>query len=47
MTYAKNLYEKWPVDLLETVLIFNLFALAILAYTYDDHHTRRILAYIY
>ena len=28
LTYAKNLYKKWPVDLLETVLIFNLFALA-------------------
>ena len=46
LTYAKNLYKKWPVDLLETVLIFNLFALATLAYTYNDDHTRRILAYI-
>ena len=46
LTYAKNLYKKWPVDLLETVLIFNLFALATLAYTYNDDRTRRILAYI-
>ena len=46
LTYAKNLYKKWPLDLLETVLIFNLFALATLAYTYNDDHTRRILAYI-
>ena len=46
LTYAKNLYKKWPVDLLETVLIFNLFALATLAYTYNDDHSRRILAYI-
>ena len=46
LTYAKNLYKKWPVDLLETVLIFNLFALATLAYTYNDDRTRRTLAYI-
>ena len=46
LTYAKNLYKKWPVDLLETVLIFNLFALATLAYTYNDDNSRRILAYI-
>ena len=46
LTYAKNLYKTWPVDLLETVLIFNLFALATLAYTYNDDNSRRILAYI-
>ena len=46
LTYAKSLYKKWPVDLLETVLIFNLFALATLAYTYNDDNSRRILAYI-
>ena len=46
LTYAKNLYKKWPADLLETVLIFNLFTLGILAYTYNDDNTRQTLAYI-
>ena len=46
MTYAKNLYKKWPVDLLDTVLLFNLFVLATMAYAYEDDNTRRILSYV-
>lgn len=46
MTYVKNLYKKWPVDVLDTVLLFNLFVLAIVAYTYNDDDTRKILAYV-
>ncbi|MCG8623359.1 MAG: hypothetical protein MJE68_15375, partial [Proteobacteria bacterium] len=46
MTYVKNLYKKWPVDVLDTVLLFNLFVLAIMAYTYNDDDTRKILAYV-
>ena len=45
LTYAKNLYKKWPVDLLETVLIVNLFVFTTLVYIYRDINTRRILAY--
>ena len=47
MTYAKNLYKSWPIDVLETAMLFNLYVYA--AYTWyalDDLPTRKILAYV-
>ena len=46
MTYAKKLYKQWPVDWLDTVLLFNLFVYATVAYAYDDDSSRVILACI-
>ena len=47
MTLAKKLYKNWPVELLETSLIFNLFVYAIFMwYALDELETRRIIAYI-
>lgn len=46
LTYAKNLYKKWPVDLLETVLIINLFVFTLAVYISDDVSKKRIFAYI-
>ena len=46
-TYMKKLYKKWPVDVLETVLMFNLFVYAIFMwYALDQDETRRIVAYV-
>ena len=46
-TYIKKMYKKWPVDLIEVILLFNLFVLAIFTwYALDDVKTRQILAYL-
>lgn len=46
-TYIKKLYKQWPVEVLETVMIFNLFLYAIsLWFAQDKLETRRIIAYI-
>lgn len=47
MTYAKNLYKNWPVDVLETTMIFNLYVYAVYTwYALDDLRAREILAYV-
>ena len=47
MTHAKKIYRKWPVDLLETVLLFNLFVYACITwYAIDDASMRRSTAYV-
>ena len=47
MTYAKNLYKNWPVDVLETAMIFNLYVYAVFTwYAFDNLPARKILAHI-
>lgn len=47
MTYAKNLYKNWPVDVLETIMIFNLYVYAVYTwYAIDDLPARKILAHV-
>ena len=47
LIYMKKLYKKWPVDLIEVILLFNLFVLAIFTwYALDDVKTQQILAYL-
>ena len=47
MTYAKNLYKSWPIDALETAMIFNLYVYAVYTwFALDDLSTRKILAHV-
>ena len=47
MTYAKTLYKHWPVDVLETTMIFNLYIYAVYTwYAIDNLPARKILAHI-
>ena len=47
MTFAKKVYKMWPVDVLEIVLMFNLFILAsITLYAIEDVNIRRTAVYI-
>ena len=47
MTYAKKLYKDWPVDVLETAMIFNLYIYAVYTwYAINDLQARKILAHI-
>lgn len=46
ISFAKKLYKKWSVDVLETVLIFNLFVLTTITYFTNDDNTERVLAYL-
>ena len=47
MTCARKLYKKWPVDILELVLLFNLFVFTIFTwYALNNLKMRRVLAYL-
>ena len=47
ITYAKKLYKKWQVDMLEVALLFNLFVFALFTwYALDDVNMRKVLAYL-
>ena len=47
MTYAKNLYKNWPIDVLETTMIFNLYVYTVYTwYALDDLPARKILAHV-
>jgi predicted outer membrane repeat protein len=47
MTYAKNLYKEWPIDVLETAMIFNLYVYAVYTwFAFNDLQARKILAHV-
>ena len=47
MTFAKRVYKKWPVDMLELALMFNLFVFSCFAWYYiDNAASQRIVAYV-
>lgn len=47
MTCVRKLYKKWPVELIELILLFNLFVFTIFTwYALDNIRMRQILAYL-
>lgn len=47
MVYAKKLYKTWQVEVLETLLLFNLFVYALFMwFALDNLQTRMVIAYI-